>query len=171
MIVVLLSLATLAVIIWFYLRRKADVLPPGQIVYRDTDRRALNEPITSHRLRLTGKPDYLYALSDRTVPGEVKKHRAGKWGPRDRDVMQLLTYCVLLEDVWGVVVTHGLLEYSDLRFTIAYGPKERQRVLELAEAVRRDRMAADVARDHQEAWKCGRCGFSEVCGQAVPQRD
>jgi hypothetical protein len=42
-------------------------------------------------------------------------------------------------------------------------------VLEPAEAVGHDRIAAYVARYHKEAWKCGRCGFSNVCAQALMQ--
>lgn len=163
----LIVLAAIAAVVWFLLRQKAAVLPPGQVVYSDTNRRAITEPITSRRLRLTGKPDYVYSLPDQAVPSEVKSYRAGRNGPRDRDVIQLLTYCVLIEDVWGATVTHGLIEYSDRRFTIPYGPKQRRRVLELAEKIRRDRMAADVPRDHCDAWKCGRCGYSETCGQAL----
>ena len=171
MIVILVVLAAVAAaVIWFLLRKKAAVLPPGQVVYSDTSRRAISEPITSHRLRLTGKPDYVYALPNQAVPVELKRHRAGRFGPRDRDVLQLLTYCVLVEDVWGATVTHGLIEYRDGRVTIPYGPGQRRQVLDLAEEVRRDRMAADVARDHRDAWKCGRCGYSDTCGQALSGR-
>jgi CRISPR-associated exonuclease Cas4 len=162
-----LALAALAALIWLVLRRKAGVLPPGQVVYSDTDRRAIAEPITSHRLRMSGKPDYVYSMPDQAVPIEVKRHRAGRFGPRDRDVIQLLAYCVLIEDVWGVAVMHGLIEYADRRFTVPYGPEQRRQVLELAEEIRRDRRAADVARSHHEAWKCRRCGYSETCGQAL----
>jgi CRISPR-associated exonuclease Cas4 len=170
MTAILIVLAAIAAIVWFLLWKKAAVLPPGRVVYSDTSRRAINEPITSRRLQLTGKPDYVYALPDQMVPLEVKRRRAGKFGPRDQDVMQLLTYCVLIEDVWGATVTHGLIEYPDRRFTIPYGPRERRQVLDLADEVRRDRVAADVARNHHDAWKCSRCGYSGACGQALTGR-
>jgi CRISPR/Cas system-associated exonuclease Cas4 (RecB family) len=101
---------------------------------------------------------------------EIKRHGAGRFGPRDRDVQQLLTYCVPAEDVWGATVTHGLIEYRDGRVAIPYGPVQRRQVLDLAEGVRRDRVAADVARDHRDARKCGRCGYSDTCGQALSGR-
>ena len=166
----LLVLAAAAFAIASFLRRRAIVLPPGQLVYRDTDRRAITQPITSRRLRLMGKPDYVYSISSMMVPVEVKRHRAGRYDPRERDVMQLLACCVLLEDVWGATVTHGLIEYGDRRFPIPYGAEQRLRVLELTEAIRRDRMAPDVVRDHHDAYKCGRCGYSETCGQALARR-
>jgi CRISPR-associated exonuclease Cas4 len=89
-------------------------------------------------------------------------------GPRDRDVAQLMTYYLLAEDVWGAHVTHGVIEYRDSqRFPILYDPAERAQVLALAEELRRSRQAPDVPRDHQEAWKCRRCGFTAACGQAL----
>ena len=128
-VTILLALAALAAVVWLILCRNTSVLPLGQVVYSDTDRHAIAEPITSRRLKLTGKPDYVYRLSDAAIPVEIKRHRAGRFGPRDRDVIQLLTYCVLVEDVWGATVMHGLIEYSDRRFTIPYGPEQcRQEV-------------------------------------------
>jgi CRISPR-associated exonuclease Cas4 len=168
MIALLLLFAVLAAAAWLYLRHKANALLPGHLVYRDTDRHAVTEPITSHRLRLTGKPDYIYKTDTVTVPVEVKRHAAGKWGPRERDVAQLMAYCLLVEDVWGANVTHGVIEYrGGQRFPIPYSQKERARVRALVEDVRRDRRAPDLPRDHQEAWKCRRCGYSETCGQAM----
>ena len=167
MITLLIGLAAIAVLIWLVLHRKAADLPAGKLVYSDTDRHKINAPITSHRLKLTGKPDEVYKLADQVVPLEVKPRPSGGYSPRERDVGQLLTYCVLLEDVWGATVTHGILQYDDARFTIPYGPEERRRVIELAEDIRRDRMAGNVPRNHREAWKCGRCGYSETCGQAL----
>jgi len=166
----LFALAAAAFVLAAFLRRKARILPAGQLVYSDVDRRSITEPITSRRLRLTRKPDYVYSTGSLTIPLEMKQYRAGRCGPRDRDVIQLLTCCVLVEDVWGATVTHGLLEYSDRRFTIPYGPEQRRQVLESAEAIRRDRIAADVPRDHHDAWKCGRCGYSETCSQALVGR-
>jgi len=169
----LLLLAVLAAAAWLLLRRRASSLPPGQMVYSDTDRRAVTEPITSHRLRLTGKPDYVYQTDGVTVPVELKRRAAGR-GPRDRDVAQLITYCVLVEDVWGAHVTHGVIEYrGGQRFEIPYGPAEREWVLALAEEVRQSRRMSDVPRDHQDFWKCRRCGYNTpgVCGQSLDQGD
>ena len=161
----LLALAALCALIWRALHRRAAMLPVGQLVYSDTDRLAIAEPITSHRLRLSVKPDYVYRLPDQAVPAELKRSRAGRYGPRDRDVMQLMTQCVVVEDVWGVTVTHGLLDYGDRRFTIPYGPEQRRQVLDLAEEIRRNRKAADLRRSHHEGWKCRQCGYTESCGQ------
>ena len=140
----------------------------GELVYQDTNRRAVTRPITSHRLQLTGKPDYVYRTEAGTVPVEIKKHAAGRWGPRDRDIVQLLAYCVLVEDVWGATVTHGLIEYGDgQRFPIPYGSEERARVLALAGTIRQSRRAVELGRDHQDAWKCRRCRFADTCEEAL----
>jgi CRISPR-associated exonuclease Cas4 len=163
---ILLALAAAAFALAAFLRRRAGTLP-GQVVYSDTNRRAVTEPITSHRLRLTGKPDYVYSLVDQAFPSEVKRHRIGRNGPRDWDVIQLLTYCMLIEDVWGVTVTHGLLEYSDRRFTIPYGLEQRRQVLELADEIRVERWAGPSDRSHNEAGRCWNCWVRASCGQAL----
>ena len=140
-LIIALILLVVRLLLW---RRSA---PPvaGDLVYSDTDRHAVSEPINSHQSRLTCKPDYLYRLKRLVVPVELKKHRAGRFGPRMPDVMQLWTQCVVLEDV-GETVTHGLLQYADQRFTVPYGPQERRMVLETAEAIRAERPAGTADR-------------------------
>jgi CRISPR/Cas system-associated exonuclease Cas4 (RecB family) len=78
------------------------------------------------------------------------------------DVMQLMTQCVILEDQ-GNTVTHGVVEYSDKRIPIPYGPEERRKVLQAAEAIRAERRAGTANRSHNEAWRCGACGHRAVC--------
>jgi len=83
-----------------------------------------------------------------------------------------MTYCLLVENVWGAHVTHGVIEYrGGQRFEIPYGPAEREWVLALAEEVRQWRRMSDVPRDHQDFWKCRRCGYNTpgVCGQSLDQ--
>ena len=168
--ILLLVLAAVAFALAAFLRRRPSALPPGCVVYTDTDRRLITAPITSRRLRLTGKPDYIYVQQGSASPVEAKKHHAGKWGLRRQDIAQLMAYCVLIGEVWGLTVDHGFVEYSDQRFRIPYTPEARQAVLQLAEEIRWNRMAADVPRDHHDAWKCRRCGYSETCGQALVRR-
>jgi CRISPR/Cas system-associated exonuclease Cas4 (RecB family) len=163
----LLALAGVVLLVLAMVLRRLSAPPvAGTLVYADTDRRELSAPLVSHRSGIVGKPDYVYRVKGLAVPDEVKKHRAGRFGPRAWDVAQLLAYCVILEDN-GATVTHGLLDYADRRFTIPYGPEERQSVLDRVERTRAERRAGKAERGHQDAWRCCSCGERGACGQRL----
>lgn len=169
MIAILVLIGVALLVIALTLRRRSAPPVAGKLVYSDTDKRAVTEPINSHKSRLTGKPDYVYRAKTVSVPVEVKKHRAGRFGPRASDIAQLMAYGVLLEDA-GETVTHGVVEYPDKRIPIPYGPEERRKVLEAAEAIRAERRAGTADRSHNEAWRCRSCGVRAACGQALTAR-
>lgn len=166
MIALLVLAAAVLLVVGLLLRRRSVPSVAGELVYSDTDRHAVPAPINSHQSRLTGKPDYVYRMGSITVPVELKKHIAGRFGPRASDIAQLMTYCVLLEDN-GETVTHGLLEYPDKRFTIPYGPEERRKVLGAADHIRAERRAGTADRSHSEAWRCRACGVRGSCDQRL----
>ena len=162
----LILLAVLLLAIGLLLWRRSAPPVAGQLVYTDTERQAVSAPINSRKSGLTCKPDFLYRFKGQAVPVELKKHRAGRFGPRASDIMQLMAQCVILEDQ-GDTVTHGVIEYPDKRISIPYGPEERRKVLEAAEAIRVERRAGRADRSHGEAWRCRSCGVRASCGQAL----
>lgn len=166
MIALLVLVGIALLVIAIQLRRRSASPVAGKLVYSDTDKRAVTAPINSHVSRLTGKPDYIYRAKTVTVPVEVKKHVAGRFGPRASDIAQLMAYCVLLEDA-GETVTHGVIEYPDKRIPIPYTHEARRKVLKAAEQIRADRRAGKADRNHNEAWRCRSCGVRASCGQAL----
>ena len=166
MIALLALAALILLVVALYLRHGSTPPVVGKLVYSDTNKRAVTAPINSHLSRLTGKPDYVYRAKGLCIPVEVKKHRAGRFGPRVSDIAQLMAYCVLLEDA-GETVTHGVIEYPDKRIPIPYTPEARRKVLEAAEQIRAERRAGTADRSHQEAWRCRSCGVRASCGQAL----
>lgn len=149
-------------------RRRAAGLPPGTVVYSDTGKEeVVREPLVSHRYGLVGKPDYLVEIQGprgrQVAPLEVKSRRR----PAETDrghVLQLATYCLLVEDVYGQRPQHGYLRYADATLQIEYTDELRQAVLQSAAEIRKARTAAQVARSHQDSVRCRRCGYSESCG-------
>jgi CRISPR-associated exonuclease Cas4 len=169
---VLAVLALLAVglgLLWFARRtQRRTGLPAGAVVYSDTGaERAVHHPLVSHRYGLVGKPDYLVEIGQgktrMTVPLEVKSRRQPRTPDRGH-VLQLATYCLLVEDLYGVRPSHGYLRYADATLTIPFTNDLRQSVLEAAAAIRRARTQADVQRSHQDTARCARCGYSQSCG-------
>lgn len=151
--------------------RQATGLPMGEVVYTDTGAwEQVPEPLLSRRYGLVGKPDYLVRVragSQTTlVPVEVKSRRRPSITP-DGHILQLATYCLLVEDVHKVRPAYGLLHYADATLQIPYTDELRRAVLEIADAIRRARTAPDLHRDHDDPARCRSCGYAHACGEVV----
>ncbi|HEY7391059.1 MAG TPA: PD-(D/E)XK nuclease family protein, partial [Bryobacteraceae bacterium] len=96
---VLFLLAAVAFVGWLFFSRRGNTgLPDGTLVYDDAGRHHLNRPLVSHRYRLAGRPDYLIKTHGGLVPVELKSTHCPRTGPYEAHVLQLMTYCVLVED-------------------------------------------------------------------------
>ncbi|MCB0048662.1 MAG: Dna2/Cas4 domain-containing protein, partial [Caldilinea sp.] len=140
-------------LVWIARRgRHASGLPAGAVVYSDTGaEQAVPAPLISRRYGLIGKPDYLIEARQgaaRTmIPVEVKS-RSRPGTPPSGHILQLATYCLIIEDIYGTAPSHGVLRYADGSHTIAYTPDLRRAVLDAAEHIRAARTAPDVPRSH-----------------------
>jgi CRISPR-associated exonuclease Cas4 len=165
---VLFLLAAVAFVGWLFFSRRGNTgLPAGTVVYDDAGRQHLNRPLVSHRYRRAGRPDYLIKTPGGLVPVELKSTHSPRTGPNEAHVLQLMTYCVLVEDVFGGHVPYGILQYADERREIQYSLAEKRKVLALADEIRATRGAADLHRNHRQAGRCRGCGYRAVCGEAL----
>ena len=151
--------------------RKKTGLPAGEIIYSDTGAlEAVDRPLISRRYGLVGKPDYLVRVEEagrkRIAPMEVKSRKAPR-RPYASHVLQLATYCLLVEDHFKARPPYGLLRYADATFKIPFTNDLRREVLRSADAIRRARTASDVHRQHSDPARCRGCGYREACGEAV----
>ncbi len=148
-------------------------LPAGRVVYSDTGtRRDLERPLISRRHGLVGKPDYLLDVRQgwrhgwrrATIPVEVKSRRRPA-SPHASHILQLATYCLLVEETTGHRPPHGLLRYADATLEIPYTNALRRQVLHAAEEIRRAQTARNVHRQHDEVGRCQGCGYRDACGE------
>lgn len=169
---VLAVLTVLAVglsLLWWARRtQRSTGLPSGAVVYSDTGaERVVHEPLVSYRYGLVGKPDYLVETgqgkSRMVLPLEVKS-RKRPHSPHAGHVLQLATYCLLVEDTYGLRPSHGYLRYADTTLAIPFSNELRQAVIDAATDIRKARRQADVERNHHDAARCARCGYSQSCG-------
>ncbi|GAB4567723.1 MAG: CRISPR-associated protein Cas4 [Anaerolineae bacterium] len=150
-----------------HLRRRDLGLPPGNIVYADTGRwKQTESPILSQRWGLVGRPDYLVEQGQMLIPVELKS------GPRPEQVylshlLQLGSYCLLVEDWTGRRPSHGLLRYEDATVEIPYDDRLRDLVIETLERMRRDLSDGDVPRSHEEPARCRGCAVRHACDQRL----
>lgn len=161
--------------------RRAD-LPEGRIIYSDTGvpvgRIApvtLNErgerqekPLVSHRHGLTGRPDYLVRTEGGIVPVEAKSTRCPANGvPYASHLMQLASYCLLVEETLGERVPFGVVRYRDRQLRVDYTDELRESLLSLLAEMRGARRASDVHRSHEETARCAACSYREICDESL----
>ena len=149
-------------------QRQSSGLPAGSVIFRDTEEmEAPERPLRSRRYGLVGRPDYLVRTRDGgksfVVPVEVKS-RARPAQPYASHILQLATYCLLVEENFEAVPPFGLLRYADATLRIDYTDELRRRVLDTAAEIRQARRTPDVRRSHSEPQRCAACGYRSACG-------
>ena len=167
--VLMLLILFIAVLAWA--RAEAHIvqsgIPGGRIVLQDTDRRRpLTRPLVSERYGLIGKPDYLVETADGLIPVEVKSRPYPKTGPRVADLMQLMTYCVLVEDKFRTRPPHGIIAYADRYDLVPYTPQQRETVLNLLNEIAGAEACAPH-RNHRQHARCRGCGYQSVCDESL----
>ena len=160
---------------WLALHRAARTrhmtgLPPGRLVYADTGGwRPPDEPFFSRTYGLTGKPDYLVETRAGLIPIEVKSRPAPSQ-PYPSHILQLVAYCLLVEDLEGRAPPHGFIKYADAVFEVDYTPALRRELLSLLDRMRRLRAQSGrhgVPRSHDEPRRCAGCGYRPMCDQSL----
>jgi CRISPR-associated exonuclease Cas4 len=142
-------------------------IPGGRIILQDTHRRRLMaRPLVSRRHGLIGKPDYLVETPDGLIPVEVKSRPCPAHGPRSADVMQLMAYCVLVEDKFRTPPPHGIIAYADRHELVPYTPQHRETVSKIVSEIAAAEGCAPH-RNHRQHARCKRCGYQPVCNEAV----
>src|SRR3984957_16428618 len=141
-------------------------LPFRNIFYADVGSTfPQSEPLTSQRYGLGGKPDHLVRLTDGIAPIEVKSCRAPASGrPYEGHLFQLAAYCLLVEDVFGAPVPHGLVNFEDRSILVDFAPSLRASLLALLDEIRAAKRGEELHSHHDRPGKCRSCGFRTVCG-------
>ncbi len=153
---------------WQSNRQRSEAgLLGGRVIYTDTRGwNKLEKPLFYAALGLTGKPDYLVEQNGKIIPVEVKSGRAPE-APYDSHIYQLASYCLLVDKTYGKRPPYGIIHYEDKNFSVEYTHELEQSLLELIVEMKRDGMKREIARSHEQASRCKRCGFRSVCDQSL----
>lgn len=162
-----LILGAIGIFVLAFVLRQRSGLPWARVVSQDvSEARTLTRPLFSSRLGLTGKPDYVLQRGSHLIPVEVKPNRYAQQ-PYQSDLMQLAAYLVLVEETTGMAPPYGLLRYAETTFRLPYTAAVRAEVLTTLSEMRDLLRATDVARDHEDAARCRKCGFRDQCEDAL----
>ncbi len=168
LLVLLCAILLLAYLLWQRARSTwgSAGLPQGQIVSMDTTDWQRSGPLYAPRLGLAGKPDYLVRVGRSLIPVEVKPGRHAS-RPYESDILQLMAYCLLVEETSGQRPDYGLLRYKTHTFRLAYDERLRGLVLGMLSQMRDDLLCRDVHPNHADPWRCHFCGYADQCGQQI----
>ncbi|MEA2575939.1 MAG: CRISPR-associated exonuclease Cas4 [Chloroflexia bacterium] len=164
--IILMLLAALALAYSVRLRRESG-LPSGDVLQSDTGAGGTpGKPLYSARYGLAGTPDYIVQTSRGLVPVEVKPGRTEN-EPHESHLLQVLAYCLLIEETEGKRPTHGLLRYSNNTFQVDYNKETRAYLISVLEEMRHAARMPEVDRNHNSPARCRACGYQPLCDQSL----
>jgi CRISPR-associated exonuclease Cas4 len=128
--------------------RKFGILK-GNKIYSDTENKP-GEVLYSKSLKLFGKPDYLISEKGVIYPVEVKTGRTPN-SPYLNHTMQLMAYCLLVEENFGIKPPGGFLKYPNKEFKIAYTKEAKESVkLAVNEILKFKQSGEELICNHRE---------------------
>jgi len=151
--------------------RRLPPLPPVGVpyhraIYQDT-REAPGALLSARSLPLRGKPDILIDEGHAIIPVELKTGRTPAI-PYPGHVLQVLAYCLLVDEHYHVRPTHGIIRYPARDVMVPYTAAEEQRVRALVWEMRdAQRAGAEQHRSHRQPGRCAACGFRARCREAL----
>ena len=166
----LLFVSGILILLSVIMRRRAGKLKiqhkiqEGIITYSDLNEPA--KPFFSKRTRIAGKPDYIVKRNNRYIPVEVKSGAYNK--PQKNHVMQLASYCHLLEENYRNFVPYGILVYGSTdQYKIPFDPKLRFELESAIKDMRHTLKSGKIARNHNDYYKCKSCSMRVYCNQKI----
>lgn len=140
-------------------------MPEGTTIYEDVQERR-GELLISHRYGLKGHPDFLFEQNGQIIPVEAKTGRTPTH-PFPNHVMQLIIYCVLVEDNYGVRPPYGVIRYPEKQFIVDFTPEQEAALAQILTDMRQKSLLHDVHRSHNNARLCATCGFRKYCDEQL----
>lgn len=156
----------LAVLLLAIAARLRGGLPAGRVLHADTGARRQGRRLYSARYGLVGTPDYILDTPQGLVPVELKPGRTDS-EPHESHLLQVLAYCLLMEDAEGSPPPHGLLRYKHDTFKVDYNKATRAYLLSVIEAMREAMDGGPAARSHQVPGRCRACAYRAGCDESL----
>ena len=158
------AVAAVVLLAWAARLRTRTGLPSGRVVASDTGAvgGGRGKPLYSQKYGLSGAPDYLVQTAEGMIPVELKPGRTDP-EPRHSHLMQLLAYCLLVEETYGRRPTHGVLRYANDSFEVDYNDETRAYLLSVLAEMRRDAIDTPPGRSHDEPQRCRGCAYRLDC--------
>jgi len=135
----------------------------GKIEFIDVDS---SKAYRSEKYGLSGAPDYVITVGESVIPVEEKTGRTPK-GPLFSHILQIATYCLLIEEVTGKAPPYGLLKYPQHEHEIEYNDDLKNMLLKKAAEMRGIMQTGTAHRNHNRPGKCTHCSRRDVCPERL----
>ncbi|NJP07453.1 MAG: CRISPR-associated protein Cas4 [Chloroflexaceae bacterium] len=134
--------------------------------------RFFDVPLRSARLGLVGRLDLAIAVPDRTTPGAylvVVEYKDTEEEPGSHIKLQLVTYALLLEEMWGLPVSHGFIYRIPLRDAtrVAFTPALRNKALQTITTIQQAIQGEMMPPAPKNRRLCVQCEFRRFCNDVV----
>lgn len=151
------------IVLWVLLKR-TDV--PVQVykskaIYSDHKEKP-EKALFSSKYGLIGKPDFILHTKDGLLPLEIKHSERPK-KPYFSHVMQLVSYCLLIEEEKGMTPKYGFLQYKGGQpFAVPYTEKMKSFLIKTMQEMR-DYIDLGKCPEPIKNYKCKKCSYKEDC--------
>tara|TARA_Y100000034_G_C6847929_1_gene384327 strand:+ start:530 stop:1012 length:483 start_codon:yes stop_codon:yes gene_type:complete len=158
MIEIVIAIIILIILIILLKRTKVPKqVYKSKVIYKDHKEKP-TKALYSHKYILAGKPDYILHTKDGLVPLEIKHSRRPKQ-PYKSHIMQLISYCLLIEETRKERPKYGFIQYKGGKaFTIQYTDELKQELLKIM-----DEMRNYTPKQPIKTYKCGFCNYKDEC--------
>jgi CRISPR-associated exonuclease Cas4 len=145
--------------------RKKMKVPDGEIIYVDLDDES-SKLLVSENYGLTGRPDHIIKKDGHYIPVELKTGRTPR-GPLFSHIIQVCTYCIIIEDIMGKKPPYGIIKYPKRSFEIEYTEDMKKMVLDLMDKLLSDLEKGGAHRNHNRPGKCRNCSRRDICPERL----
>lgn len=137
----------------------------GDLVYIDS---TAEKPklFVSKKLGLSGRPDAVVMDAEHHIPVELKTGRVPR-GPLFSHILQVVAYCVLLEEEYGKAPPYGVIRYGETAFEIEYNADQRALLLQKLTEMRASIVKGEAHRNHNRPGKCIHCSRRAGCPERL----
>lgn len=137
----------------------------GDLVYVDSEA-ARPKLFVSKKYGLSGRPDAVVMEGEHHIPVEIKTGRVPR-GPLFSHILQVVAYCVLLEEEYGKAPPYGIVRYGDTNYEIEYNPDQKGLLLQKLDEMRAAIAKGEAHRNHNRPGKCVHCSRRGVCPERL----
>ena len=125
-----------------------------------------SKELTSAKFGLRGKPDYIIKKKGDYIPVEEKTGRVPK-GPHFSHMIQIIAYCMLVEDALEKKPSYGILKYAENLYRITYDKNLQQFVLQFRKSILDAVRDEEAHRNHDRKGKCINCSRRQICPERL----
>jgi CRISPR-associated exonuclease Cas4 len=125
-----------------------------------------SELLVSEKYGVSGRPDYVLMVDGVPIPVEEKTGRIPR-GPLFSHILQVATYCLLMEEKTGKTIPYGVLRYGADQHIIEYDDIVKRTVLQKIGEMREIANGKPAHRNHNRPNKCTGCSRRENCPERL----